>query len=263
MRQIIEVENVSKRYLIGGLSPGYVTLRERAAEVLTVPFSRFRGTSQSTSEVLWALKNVDFTVQMGEAVGLIGDNGVGKSTLLKVLCRITVPTTGRSKVYGRIGTLLEIGTGFHPDLTGRENIALNATILGIKRSEIARKFDEIVAFSEIERFLDTPIKWYSTGMHLRLAFSVAVHLESEVLLMDEVLAVGDVSFQQKCLNKIQEIKEQGRTIIFVSHNMAAVTHLCKRAIWLNHGCLVSDGPAEQVVNEYLTTTNNHNVEAQT
>jgi lipopolysaccharide transport system ATP-binding protein len=197
------------------------------------------------------LKDVDFVVKEGEIVGLIGHNGAGKSTLLKILSRITTPTTGRTEVHGHIGSLLEVGTGFHPDLTGRENIYLNGAILGIPRSSIARKFDEIVAFSEIEKFIDTPVKWYSSGMYVRLAFSVAVHLDTEVLVMDEVLAVGDVAFQAKCLDKMQEIRRQGRTILFVSHSMAAVTRLCRRVILLEKGLVTKDGPAHQVVSEYM------------
>ena len=193
-------------------------------------------------------------MQAGEVVGIIGNNGAGKSTLLKILSRITVPTTGRTEVHGRIGSLLEVGTGFHPDLTGRENIYLNGTILGITLSEVRKRFDEIVAFSEIEKFIDTPVKWYSSGMYLRLAFSVAAHLDTEVLIMDEVLAVGDVSFQQKCLDRMNEIRDQGRTILFVSHSMAAVTRLCERAILLDNGHMVADGPTAEVVNRYLASS---------
>lgn len=251
MNPIIKVENISKRYQIGGLNPGYATFREFLASAMVMPIKKLRRTYKPSTETIWALRDIDFEIGMGEVVGLIGHNGAGKSTLLKILSRITVPTTGRTEVRGRIGSLLEIGTGFHPDLTGRENIFLNGAIIGIGRSEIARKFDEIVAFSEIEKFIDTPVKWYSTGMSLRLAFSVAVHLDSEVLIMDEVLAVGDVSFQQKCLDKMNEIRNQGRTILFVSHSMAAVTRLCQRAILLDKGRMIADGPSDKVVNEYL------------
>src|SRR6266581_2055716 len=215
MMTTVKVENLGKRYRIGGLDAGYATFREFLAGAMVMPLKRLRGTYKPRHETVWALKNINFEVGLGEVVGLIGHNGAGKSTLLKILSRITVPTTGRSEVWGRIGSLLEVGTGFHPDLTGRENIYLNGTILGIRRSEIARRFDEIVAFSGIEKFIDTPVKWYSSGMYLRLAFSIAVHLESEVLIMDEVLAVGDVNFQQKCLDKMHEIRNQGRTILFV------------------------------------------------
>ncbi|HEY0079839.1 MAG TPA: ABC transporter ATP-binding protein [Pyrinomonadaceae bacterium] len=251
MKPIIRVENLSKRYSIGGLDAGYATFREMFAGVMAAPFRRLRKSYKPTTEVIWALKDINFEVQPGEVVGLIGHNGAGKSTLLKILSRITIPTTGRSEVYGRIGSLLEVGTGFHPDLTGRENIFLNGTILGIRRSEIARRFDEIVAFSEIEKFIDTPVKWYSSGMYLRLAFSVAVHLDTEVLIMDEVLAVGDMSFQQKCLDKMSEIRKQGHTILFVSHNMAAVTRLCERVLLIDKGHIVRDGEAHVIVNEYM------------
>ncbi|HEX7177601.1 MAG TPA: ABC transporter ATP-binding protein [Pyrinomonadaceae bacterium] len=252
MKPIIKVENLSKSYRIGELEAGYATLREAVARKVAASLRR-RMRRGEAGETLWALKDLDFTVQPGEVLGLIGHNGAGKSTLLKVLSRITVPTTGRTEVYGRIGTLLEVGTGFHPDLTGRENIYLNGAILGIRRAEIARKLDEIIAFAELEKFIDTPVKWYSTGMYLRLAFSVASNLDTEVLFMDEVLAVGDVGFQQKCLDKMHEIRQQGRTILFVSHSMAAVTRLCQRVIWLDHGRMVQDGPAHAVVNDYLGT----------
>lgn len=251
MEPVVKVQNISKRYQIGGLDAGYQTFRETFAGALAWPIRRLRGTGRQAGENIWALKDIDFAVPEGEIVGLIGHNGAGKSTLLKILARITTPTTGRTEVHGRIGSLLEVGTGFHPDLTGRENIYLNGAILGIRRSQIARRFDEIVGFSEIEQFIDTPVKWYSSGMYLRLAFSVAVHLDTEVLIMDEVLAVGDVSFQQKCLDKMNEIRNQGRTILFVSHNMAAVTRLCRRAILLSKGRMIADGPSDKVVNEYL------------
>jgi lipopolysaccharide transport system ATP-binding protein len=251
MRPAIKVEGVSKHYRIGGLDAGYATFREMFAVALVTPFKRLRGHRRAAGETVWALKDVNFEVQPGEVVGLIGHNGAGKSTLLKILSRITVPTEGRTEVYGRMGSLLEVGTGFHPDLSGRENVYLSGAILGIGRADIARKFDQIVEFSGIEQFIDTPVKWYSTGMYLRLAFAVASHLETEVLVMDEVLAVGDVSFQQKCLDKIQEIRNQGRTILFVSHSMPAVTRICKRAIHLEKGRLVNDGPANEVVNAYL------------
>lgn len=254
MNPVIKVENISKRYQIGGLNPGYATFREFLAGAMITPLRRLRRTYKPSTETIWALRDIDFNVELGEVVGIIGHNGAGKSTLLKILSRITVPTSGRTEVRGRIGTLLEIGTGFHPDLTGRENIFLNGAIIGIGKAVIARKFDEIVAFSGIEQFIDTPVKWYSTGMALRLAFSVAVHLDSEVLIMDEVLAVGDVSFQQKCLDKMNEIRNQGRTILFVSHSMAAVTRLCKRALLLEKGHLIDDGPAHQVVNDYLESS---------
>src|SRR6266404_5003094 len=251
MEPVVKVQNISKQYQIGGLDAGYQTFRETFAKALARPIRRFRGAEREAGESIWALKDIDFNVQEGEILGLIGHNGAGKSTLLKILSRITTPTTGRTEVRGRIGSLLEVGTGFHPDLTGRENVFMNGTILGIRRAEIARRFDEIVAFSEIEKFIDTPVKWYSSGMYLRLAFSVAVHLDSEVLAMDEVLAVGDVGFQQKCLDKMHEIRNQGRTILFVSHSMAAVTRLCQRVILFDKGQIISDGSPAEVVNSYL------------
>ncbi len=251
MKPIIKVENLSKSYNIGGLDAGYVTFRETLAQAIISPLKRLRRKRPATSEPFWALKDINFSVRQGEMVGLIGHNGAGKSTLLKVITRITSPTTGRTEVYGRVGSLLEVGTGFHPDLTGRENIFLNGTILGIARTEIARRFDEVVAFSGIEQFIDTPVKWYSSGMYLRLAFAVAAHLDTEVLIMDEVLAVGDTAFQQKCMDKMHEIRGQGRTILFVSHSMTAVTRLCNRAILFDKGLLIKDGPAVQVVNEYV------------
>lgn len=251
MTTVINVKNISKRYQIGGLDPGYATFREFLASAMVMPLRRLRRIQTSQTQTIWALKDINFEMQAGEVVGLIGHNGAGKSTLLKILSRITSPTTGRTEVHGRIGSLLEVGTGFHPDLTGRENIYLSGTILGIASSEVKKRFDEIVAFSEIEKFIDTPVKWYSTGMYLRLAFSVAVHLDTEIVVMDEVLAVGDVSFQQKCLDKMYQIRSEGRTILFVSHTMSAVTRLCNRAILLDKGHMIADGPAAKVVNDYL------------
>jgi lipopolysaccharide transport system ATP-binding protein len=255
MKPIIRVENLCKRYRIGDLDAGYATLREVVVQRLAGTLRRMgRAGPRAAGESIWALKDLNFTVQPGEVLGLIGHNGAGKSTLLKILSRITAPTSGRTEVYGRVGSLLEVGTGFHPDLTGRENIFLNGAILGIQRAEIRRKLDEVVAFAELEQFIDTPVKWYSSGMYLRLAFSVAAHLDTEVLFMDEVLAVGDVAFQQKCLDRMHEIRNEGRTILFVSHNMSAVTRLCKRVIWLDRGHAVEDGPAPEVVNKYLGTS---------
>ncbi len=202
----------------------------------------------------WALRDVSFEVKPGEVVGVIGRNGAGKSTLLKILCRITLPTEGEAVIGGRVGSLLEVGTGFHPELTGRENIYMNGTILGMKKAEIDRKFDEIVAFSEIEQFLDTPVKRYSSGMHVRLAFAVAAHLEPEILLVDEVLAVGDVAFQKKCIGKMGEVAQAGRTVLFVSHNMTAVQSLCDRALWLQGGRLMQDGDSQEVVQAYLQSS---------
>jgi lipopolysaccharide transport system ATP-binding protein len=253
MRPIIRVENLGKQYGFGGLHPAYMTFREAAAAAVIRPFKRIRrrGMQPTAEERQWALKDVSFEIEPGEVVGLIGDNGAGKSTLLKILSRIVEPTTGTFELYGRIGSLLEVGTGFHPDLSGRENIFLNGALLGIKRAELQRRFDEIVAFSEIEQFIDLPVKWYSSGMYLRLAFSVAAHLNTEILTMDEVLAVGDISFQQKCIDKVNEIREQGRTILFVSHSMTAVTRLCERVILLDKGRVVKDGPAAEVVGDYM------------
>jgi lipopolysaccharide transport system ATP-binding protein len=214
--------------------------------------ARFRRNGKSQEEeILWALKDVSFEVKRGEVVGVIGRNGAGKSTLLKILSRITEPTTGHAEIHGRVGSLLEVGTGFHPELTGRENIYLNGAILGMKRAEIARKFDEIVAFSEIEKFLDTPVKRYSSGMYVRLAFAVAAHLEPEILLVDEVLAVGDASFQKKCLGKMGDVAQEGRTVLFVSHNMGAIMQLCYSAILFSYGRLVLFSDSEKTVSSYL------------
>ncbi len=253
MKPIIRVENLSKQYRIGLRQASYTTLRESLAGAVRTPFRKLRGDKRGIDETIWALKNINFEIKANEVIGIVGRNGAGKSTLLKVLSRITEPTSGRIELYGRIGSLLEVGTGFHPELTGRENIFLNGAVLGMSRADLGRKFDEIVAFSEIEKFIDTPVKWYSSGMYLRLAFSVAIHLDPEILIMDEVLAVGDASFQHRCLDKMQEVRQRGRTILFVSHNMSAVTRLCERAIWLDKGEIVSDGPAQQVVGAYLTS----------
>ncbi|WP_298228144.1 polysaccharide ABC transporter ATP-binding protein [Gryllotalpicola sp.] len=242
----IRVEGLGKRYRIGE-RVRYKSLRESVSNVAR---RALRG-ERRPHETIWALKDVSFEVQPGEVVGVIGRNGAGKSTLLKILSRITEPTEGRVELHGRVGSLLEVGTGFHQELTGRENIYLNGAILGMKRAEIERKFDEIVAFAEIERFLDTPVKHYSTGMYLRLAFAVAAHLEPEILLVDEVLAVGDSGFQTKCMGKMEEVGKGGRTVIFVSHNMAAVSRLCQRAVLLGEGRVFLDGPPEEVLATYL------------
>lgn len=253
----ITAEHISKEFRLGALQNEFPTLREsitagfgRAARLL-VPGSRQDRVKRSEEEVLRALDDVSFQVSVGEIVGIIGPNGAGKSTLLKVLSRITEPTTGRAEVRGRLGSLLEVGTGFHLELTGRENIYLNGAILGMRRIEIRKNFDEIVAFSEVERFIDTPVKFYSSGMYLRLAFAVAAHLEPEILLVDEVLAVGDAAFQQKCLGKMGDVARQGRTILFVSHNMIAMESLCDRVIWLQGGRMKEDGPTDAVVTNYL------------
>lgn len=252
----VRVENLGKRYHIGQRAH-YNTVREAFSNMVTKPFTRLRGqpiaprpSNHFRSNTFWALKNVSFELRQGELLGIIGRNGAGKSTLLKILSRITEPTEGYADVRGRVRSLLEVGTGFHPELTGRENIYLNGAILGMKRAEIARKFDEIVAFAEIERFLDTPVKWYSSGMYTRLAFSVAAHLEPEVLIVDEVLAVGDIGFQQRCLGKMEEVSQGGRTVFFVSHMMFAITRLCKRVMLIEAGRVMADGPTDDVVNQY-------------
>jgi len=242
----IVVENIAKRYVIGGAKElGYKTLRDAIASLF-----RPRGPKMSR-ETIWALKDVSFAAKKGEVIGIIGRNGAGKSTLLKILSRITEPTEGRALLYGRAGSLLEVGTGFHPELTGRENIFLNGAILGMKRSEIVSKLDEIVAFAEIDQFLDTPVKRYSSGMYVRLAFAVAAHLETEILIVDEVLAVGDAAFQRKCLSKMEDVSHHGRTVMFVSHNLASITRLCPRAILLEGGKVAKDGPSHEVVRFYL------------
>lgn len=257
MPPIIEVKNLSKKYRITHARGGYVTLRDVLANIAKSPL-RFLASKtkqiagKSTKEDFWALKDVNFDVAQGEVVGVIGHNGAGKSTLLKILSRITPPTSGEVRLRGRVGSLLEVGTGFHPELTGRENIFLNGAILGMKRSEIVRKFDEIVEFSGVEKFLDTPVKYYSSGMYVRLAFSVAAHLEPDILLVDEVLAVGDAEFQKKCLNKMESITTTaGRTILFISHNMDAIRKLCTRTILIEQGKIRMIGDTNEVINLYL------------
>jgi lipopolysaccharide transport system ATP-binding protein len=250
----IRVENLGKQYHIGHAQgrAGYKTLRESISGWANAPRSWFgRNGHNKEDDTIWALKNVSFEVKQGEVVGIIGRNGAGKSTLLKILSRITEPTRGTLDIYGRVGSLLEVGSGFHPELTGRENIYLNGAILGMKRSEIESKFDEIVAFSEIEKFLDTPVKRYSSGMYVRLAFAVAAHLEPEILLVDEVLAVGDGQFQKKCLGKMDDVAKEGRTVLFVSHNMGAIQTLCKKGFLLDHNRLKANGDVQDVVTEYL------------
>ena len=267
----IKVDGLSKRYRIGAQQHGYKTLKERLNSRATAPFRALRslaggngrssngnGTAPSApvskrGETIWALKDVSFEVKRGEVVGIIGRNGAGKSTLLKILSRITEPTEGYADIHGRVASLLEVGTGFQPELTGRENIYLNGSILGMKHAEIRRKFDEIVSFAEVEKFIDTPVKHYSSGMYVRLAFAVAAHLEPEILLVDEVLAVGDAAFQKKCLGKIGDVAKQGRTVLFVSHNMGAVNRLCSSAIWLNDGQIQFVGETELAVTNYLST----------
>ena len=253
MKPIIRVENVGKRYRIGTRGAAYGTLRDLIAGTVQSSLRGQRNGNRSMTNTFWALQKIDFEVEPGEIVGVIGRNGAGKSTLLKLLSRVSRPTVGRIELYGRLGSLLEVGTGFHPELTGRENIYLNGAILGMKRAEIKRKFDEIVAFAEVERFIETPVKHYSSGMYLRLAFAVASQLEPEILLIDEVLAVGDATFQRKCLGKIGEVARAGRTVIFVSHNMTAVNQLCSRTIMLAGGQITAIGSTKQVVADYLST----------
>ncbi len=255
----IEAVGVGKVFRIGHHSQRATTLSERLGRSLTGPFRRaaklVRGEASGAAELdeeFAALEEVSFTVEQGEVLGLLGRNGAGKSTLLKILARITEPTAGQVIVRGRVGSLLEVGTGFHPELTGRENVFLNGAILGMQRREIQRKFDDIVAFSDVERFLDTPVKHYSSGMYLRLAFAVAAYVEPEILLVDEVLAVGDAEFQRKCLAKMHDASRSGRTVLFVSHNMAAIENLCERAIWIDQGRVREDGVARDVIHHYLS-----------
>jgi lipopolysaccharide transport system ATP-binding protein len=251
-RTTISVENLGKEYVIGGREKGSETFREMIVSAAAAPFRRLKGLSGNVAseERIWALKDVSFDVKEGEVVGIIGRNGAGKSTLLKVLSRITAPTEGRVKISGRVSSLLEVGTGFHPELTGRENIYLNGAILGMSREEIIRKFDDIIEFSGVEKFLDTPVKRYSSGMSVRLAFAVAAHLEPDILIVDEVLAVGDAEFQRKCLGKMDDVARSGRTVLFVSHNMPAVEGLCPRCLLLECGRVVDDGATVQVLSTY-------------
>jgi homopolymeric O-antigen transport system ATP-binding protein len=249
---VIIIEELSKRYRIGTTTDRNPSLREAVTRAVTSPISRLRrGITHPKASELWALKDLSMEINRGDVVGFIGRNGAGKTTLLKILSRITDPTEGRAELRGRVGSLLEVGTGFHPDLTGRENIGLNGAILGMSRVEIRKRFDAIVDFSEMSAFLDTPVKRYSSGMSVRLAFAVAAHLEPEILIVDEVLAVGDAAFQQKCLNKMGEVAGAGRTVLFVSHNMAVVQALCDRGVFLDHGRVVADGSVDQVVSTYL------------
>lgn len=242
---VIRVESIGKRYRAGERER-YVALRDVLANAIKFR----RGEKRRPKDFVWAIRDVSFEVRRGEVVGLIGRNGAGKTTLLKLLARITRPTEGNAEIHGRVGSLLEVGTGFHPELTGRENIFLSGAILGMSKGEICRKFDEIVAFAEVERFIDTPLKHYSSGMQMRLAFAVAAHLEPEILLVDEVLAVGDLAFQKKCLGKMQEVSQSGRTIVFVSHQMNQIRRLCERVIWLDAGQIRDSGPMSKVLGEY-------------
>jgi lipopolysaccharide transport system ATP-binding protein len=251
MKPIISVRNVGKQYRIGVREAAYATVRESLMRALRAPLQWRRPSPTLSEDTVWALENITFDVSPGEVVGVIGRNGAGKSTLLKILARVTEPTIGAVDLYARVGSLLEVGTGFHPELTGRENVYLNGAILGMSRKEIRHKYDAIVAFSEMERFIETPVKRYSSGMQMRLAFAVAAHLETEILLLDEVLAVGDADFQKKCLGKISEVAHEGRTVLFVTHQMSAVKALCSRAVLLDKGWVVRDGSVKAVVNYYL------------
>jgi len=258
MKPVIRVDNLTKEYRIGPLqTDSYSTLREALTSAVAAPFRKLRARGQSSpnghasKDTFFALKDVSFEVNPGEVIGIIGRNGAGKSTLLRVLSRVTEPTSGRVEIRGRIGSLLEVGTGFHAELTGRENIFMNGSILGMSRQEIKSQFDAIVAFSEIDRFLDTPVKRYSSGMYIRLAFAVAAHFDPEILIVDEVLAVGDVAFQKKCLGKMEDVSRQGRTVVFVSHKMGSIQRLCSRGILLKEGRIEIQGPKEEVVASYL------------
>ena len=257
---VIKAENLGKKYIIGHQAErgGYTALRDVLMQNARTLWSKTKDLAKGkaiiqgdTFEEVWALKDVNFDIRRGEAVGIIGRNGAGKSTLLKVLSRITEPTTGRVTIKGRVASLLEVGTGFHPELTGRENIYMNGTILGMTRKEIKRKFDEIVAFAEVEKYLDTPVKRYSSGMYVRLAFAVAAHLEPEILVVDEVLAVGDVTFQKKCLGKMDKVAKGGRTVLFVSHNMNSIAQLCDKTILLEKGAINGFGDTNKIINQYM------------
>lgn len=259
MNSVISVENLSKAYRIGLEEKRSDTLSGAIAQVLKSPLRNFRtianlnSTSDSDGSLFWALRGVNFEVKQGEVLGIIGHNGAGKSTLLKILSRITEPTEGKVTIRGRVSSLLEVGTGFHPDLTGRENIYMNGTILGMTKREIDSKLEEIIEFSGVRKHIDTPVKRYSSGMTVRLAFSVAAHLEPEILIIDEVLAVGDIEFQKKCMGKMNAVAKQGRTVIFVSHNLTAVSSLCTRVIWMNKGTLKMEGEPQHVIGEYLAS----------
>src|SRR5271154_7020325 len=244
---VIHVEGLGKRYRVGERER-YFALRDVITRAFTAPFRR--NGARKPKDFLWALRDVSLDVKQGEVVGLIGRNGAGKTTLLKLLSRITQPTTGFAEIHGRIGSLLEVGTGFHPELTGRENTFLSGAILGMSRRDITRKFDEIVAFAELEKFIDTPVKHYSSGMYVRLAFAVAAHLEPEILLVDEVLAVGDINFQKKCLGKMGDVARAGRTVVLVSHQLNQIRRLCHRVVWVDDGQIRQDGPAHEVVSAY-------------
>jgi lipopolysaccharide transport system ATP-binding protein len=258
---VVRVENLSKKYIIGHQKQeSYTTLRDsisNGAKDLLKPFQRGSQVAKPTSEEFWALKDVSFEIRQGDRVGIVGRNGAGKSTLLKILSRIVEPTSGQIGIKGRVASLLEVGTGFHPELTGRENISLNGAILGMSKAEISRKFDEIVAFAEVEKFLDTPVKRYSSGMYVRLAFAVAAHMEPEILIVDEVLAVGDAAFQKKCLGKMKDVGSEGRTIIFVSHNISALNTLCSEAVYLEKGKVKEVGKATNILKSYTSDLFDH------
>lgn len=258
MRPIVKAENLSKKYYLGGSSAPYSTIRETMMEIVRNPLGSL--SRNGKSESIWALKDLNFEIVPGEVVGIIGRNGAGKSTLLKILSRITEPTSGRIELYGRVASLLEVGTGFHAELSGRENIYLNGSILGMAHKEIERKFDEIVAFAEVEKFIDTPVKRYSSGMYVRLAFAVAAHLEPEILVVDEVLAVGDLSFQRKCLGKMGEVAREGRTVLFVSHNMGSIGRLCQTGMMLRQGSLVLRANIVDVIAQYTQDSSSSNSE---
>ncbi|MFC1942665.1 ABC transporter ATP-binding protein [Chloroflexota bacterium] len=254
---MIKVDNISKRYRVGATEKSYKTLRETIMDGVSAPvrnLGRLRSLTKfkdgDEENIFWALKDISFDVSDGEVLGIIGNNGAGKTTLLKILSRITDPTGGSAEIHGKISSLLEVGTGFHPELTGRENVFLNGAVLGMRKREIENKFDDIVSFSEIDKYLDTPLKRYSTGMRVRLAFAVAANLDPEIMLIDEVLAVGDIAFQKKCLGKMEDVANSGRTILFVSHNMGAIRSLCHNTLWLNKGQIVKKGPTDEVVKEY-------------
>jgi lipopolysaccharide transport system ATP-binding protein len=248
----IRVDSISKQYIVGAAEPSYRTFREAIVEAAASPLKRLRqvGRKRSAAETIWALKEVSFEVEPGEVVGIVGRNGAGKSTLLKILSRITEPTSGSAEIRGRVASLLEVGTGFHAELTGRENIYLNGAILGMTRREIQERFDEIVAFAEVDKFIDTPVKRYSSGMYLRLAFAVAAHLQPEILLVDEVLAVGDAAFQKKCLGKMGDVARQGRTVLFVSHNLPAVRSLCPHSMFIDQGRVRATGDTAEILELY-------------
>lgn len=247
----IHAEKIGKKYRIGAPAVRYTTLRESISETFSSPLRRLQAGSEEDSHI-WALRDISFDIKQGQVIGIIGRNGAGKSTLLKILSHVTDPTEGFAEIRGRVGSLLEVGTGFHPELTGRENISLNGAILGMKRAEIAKKFDEIVDFAEVEQFIDTPVKRYSSGMYLRLAFAVAAHLEPEILVVDEVLAVGDAEFQRKCLGKMSDVAQKGRTVLFVSHNMSAILRLTEEAMVIEKGQMVLRAPTPQAVDYYLS-----------